>query len=84
MYLLITVNLDFLSFLLQLSRFLVSESKMYSDINITKLDVSEKKVSFTFCVKIGTGAKIESDTKRHLQQLLNATEVEINILGTSP
>lgn len=64
-----------------LSRFLVSESKKYSDISITKLDVSGKKVSFTVCVKIGTGGKIESDTERHLQQLLNATEVEINILG---
>ena len=84
MYLLITVNLDFLSFLLQLSRFLASESKKYSDINITKLDVSEKKVSFTFCVKSSTEGKIESDTERDLQQLLNAKEVEINILGTSP
>ena len=84
MYLVITVNLDFLSFLLQLRQFLVSEPSKYSDLNVTNLNVNDEKVSFTFCVKIDKDGKIESDTEDHLKELLNATEVEINILGTSP
>ncbi|XP_015755161.1 PREDICTED: uncharacterized protein LOC107334706 isoform X2 [Acropora digitifera] len=64
-----------------LRQFLVSKWSKYSDLDVTNLSVNDKKVSFTFCVKSEKDGNIESDTEHHLKQLLNATEVEINIQG---
>ena len=82
-YLLVMVNLDFLSFLLQLHDSFFIESK-YREPNITHLKIDRNKITFSFCAKVVFDGKIKSDFESQAMKLLNATKVTVEINGTSP
>lgn len=82
-YLLVMVNLDFLSFLLQLRDSFFSGSK-YREPNITYLKTDPTEITFSFCVEVVFNGKIKSDLESQAEKLLNATGVTVEINGTSP
>ena len=82
-YLLITVNLDFLSFLLQLRRFF-NEADHFREVNITNLNPKGTEITFSFCLEVISNGKVGSSTESQLKKFLKATEVTIKIFGMSP
>ena len=72
-----------LSFLLQLKQSFFKDTS-YGVVTFKDEKVKQKEVTFSFCVKVNSNGRVEYDTDTQLKNLLNATEVKVEITGTSP